>query len=122
MTLNIENKCTRAALIAQAKLVLAKESWLVNASWLRLDCTAMASKGYATAVGVKAALAYVSDGDGFNFTIMGDYQSEGRNAISNCSKLVPVTADQAQIEAIVQKFAAEVDAAVAETYAAKLLK
>ncbi len=53
--------------------------------------------------------------------ISGDYQSEGRNAIENQSVLIPKDSEEAGFREMVEGFAVRVDAAVAQTYAVRLL-
>lgn len=84
--------------------------------------TALASRSYATAVGPKVGQVYLSrsaEGDA-NETLSGHYYSEGRNVMP--SVLIPKAADAATLERLVAQFAREADAAVAGSYAARLLR
>ena len=69
---------------------------------------------------LKARVAGPS-GDEFNFTIQGDYRSEGRNALEPHCVLVSKTIDPAAAVQLIKRYASGADAAVAQTYAAKLL-
>lgn len=94
---------------------------LGRCGWVNKTGVGLGSKAFDTAVGQKVAFAMLSAGDGFNRTLSGDYQSEGRNALESSGVLIPEASSDAQIEAFASKFAAQVESAVAQTYAAKLL-
>lgn len=83
--------------------------------WASTSGTAVATKSYETAVGVKQALAYLCGN-----MLQGDYQSEGRNALE--PHFVPVDNDLSDDELAerVAFFALQADAVVADTYAARL--
>lgn len=91
--------------------------------WL-LDChSAIARKSYATAVGPKEALAYASYWPNSQcLYLTGEYLSEGSNALAIHGVLLPNTANAAMIKPLVDHFAVACDTAVANTYAARLLK
>ncbi len=91
---------------------------LVALGWTAADGTAVARKTFETAVGLKEALAYVAIGD--QACLSGEYQSEGRNALAQCLRLIPRSTELAVVEDIAGQFAADVDIAVAGTYAARL--
>ena len=81
-----------------------------------------ASKYFDTAVGEKAAVAYVRVNDKDKICLLtGEYQSEGRNALSTTFSFIPVDADEAAIEQAVVKWAEEPDEPVGETYAMRLM-
>lgn len=84
--------------------------------------TALATKSYATAVGPKEGQVYLSRSaaDDPNQTLSGHYYSEGRNVMPGT--LIPKAADAATLERLVAQFAREADAAVADSYAARLLR
>jgi hypothetical protein len=97
---------------------------LSELGWKRLTGgTAIASKSYATAVGPKEALVYLQDfGSQCDYVgLAGEYVSEGRNALDSQGQLIPRSAEGDALLATVQRFAADCDAAVAQTYAARLL-
>jgi hypothetical protein len=83
-----------------------------------------ASKDFMTAVGWKTAVIRVVVPDnGLNqIWLMGEYQSEGKNALVGCMAIMPQDADEATLNAHIDKFSQDVDKAVAETYAGRLLK
>lgn len=95
---------------------------LVELGWTGEAYTAIARKEYETAVGLKTALVYLADFGPSEETLMltGDYQSEGRNALSTTMVSVPRLADESSLRLLAEKFAIAADAAVADTYAAKL--
>lgn len=78
-------------------------------------------KSFATAVGQKDAIVYLAYGaDSVRLTA--DYQSEGGNALSTLWKRIDKTSDSAAVKNAVDAFSGAVDAGVAETYAARLLR
>lgn len=95
---------------------------LVECGWTAYSGPAIGVKFFVTAVGIKQAEAYLSKGDEFNRTLSGEYQSEGRNAMSASGVLIPVNADAGMVRRLAQQFAKQVDSAVAESYAARLHK
>lgn len=90
--------------------------------WQILDSTAVAIKTYDTAVGPKEALAYLTKGDGYNVTLFGTYYSEGRNVLEAHGQLIPVDADEATALAAAERFAADADKHIGNSYAARLLR
>ncbi len=95
---------------------------LAAAGWKPEPGTAIASKFYDTYVGPRQAQVYLSRGDEYNRTLSGQYYSEGRDATAACLKLIPHTATPEQVAHIVSRFMADMDATVAQTYAARLLR
>lgn len=100
------------------------QAQLALAGWQVVDSTALASKSFDTAVGVKQAFAYLKDfgPDNASVLLQGDYLSEGRNALEPWGTLIARDASPEQLAALVAKFAQENDAAVGQSYAARLLK
>jgi len=98
-------------------------SYLLQRGWTAFGGTAIAIKGYPTAVGEKEAAAYVVDYgrncDGVLLT--GTYWSEGRNVLEPHAVLIPKTVDEASLREYVKRFVAQCDAVIADTYAARLL-
>lgn len=95
---------------------------MVAAGWTSLDSTALASKMFETAVGPREALTYLSSGDEYNRTLSGTYYSEGNNALSSHSVLLPLDASAETVVKLVASFASNADIVVSKTYAAHLLK
>jgi putative DNA primase/helicase len=93
---------------------------LLECGWLASNSSAIGFKSFDTVVGVKQAQAYLSKGDGFNRTLNGEYQSEGRNVLSSKGVLIPVNADADTVRRLACQFARQADLAVAESYAASL--
>ncbi len=110
------NSAAYAATRAIIVKVLAEHGWTV------LTSPALGGKTFVTAVGEKEALAYLTAGDEFNRTIQGDYQSEGRNALSSNGVLISKDADDAEVARLAAVFAVGADKAVGETYAMRLLR
>ena len=83
---------------------------------------AIAYKMFATAVGEKVAHVYVSRGDGVHQTLFGEYISEGRNIVENRGKLIPLFITDDLLKPLVESFIADVEAAIADSYAVKLMR
>lgn len=99
----------------------AVQALLVSAGWQVEQPSAIASKTFDTAVGPKTAFAYLSESRESTL-LTGDYVSEGRNVLAACFALMPPTADDIQVQAHVARFAREAEAAVLDSYAARLLR
>lgn len=82
-----------------------------------------ANKDFLTAVGWKMATirVVVPDNDLGQIWLMGDYQSEGRNALVGCMAILSQDADEATLNAGIDKFSQDVDYAISQTYAGRLL-
>ncbi|MEX3983802.1 hypothetical protein AB4Y45_32990 [Paraburkholderia sp. EG287A] len=95
---------------------------LVALGWAALKEPAVAKIHYRTAVRDEEALTYLSDwgGSSENWTLSGQYYSEGNNVLSTSSVFIPKDATVEQVKALVTKFDAEVTAAVNESYARRL--
>lgn len=84
--------------------------------------TDVASKDFETAAGGRTAVVYCRrSSEGPHHLLSGDYQSEGRNALSTCWGTIPADADQAAIEAEVDRFARQTDAEIRKTYAMRIM-
>jgi hypothetical protein len=84
---------------------------------------AFARKDFMTAVGWKPAVVrtVVPDNDMGQIWLMGDYRSEGVNALVGCMAVIPQDADIETLYAHVDKFSQDVTEAIANTYAGRLL-
>lgn len=82
-----------------------------------------ACKDFMTAVGWKTAVVrvVVPDNGLDQIWLMGDYRSEGFNALMGCMAVIPQNADQVTLNAHVDKFSQDVEQAIADTYAGQLL-
>lgn len=82
-----------------------------------------AHKEFLTAVGLKTGVVrvVVPDNDLGQIWLMGEYLSDGRNALVGCMAIMSQDADEATLYAHVDKFSQDVDNAVANTYAGRLL-
>lgn len=96
---------------------------LTALGWTAAGSTAIATKTYNTAVGPKTALAYLGDfgPDAESMSLTGDYQSEGRNILEPHGMLLPKAAGHDLVRMLVTRFSVGVDAAVGQSYAARLL-
>lgn len=95
---------------------------LVRNGWILFPGgPALAVKTWGTAVGPKQGSAYLSrsGSDDPNQSLYGSYTSEGRNVMPTV--LIPKAASVEEVERLVAQFAREADAAVAASYAARLL-
>lgn len=95
---------------------------LLANGWTPSRGFALAIKTFETFVGPREAFAYLSSGDGYNYTIQGDYQSEGRNALSTAGVLIPVDSNAEKVRIFAEAFIKNADTDVGETYAMRLLK
>lgn len=99
--------------------VLARHGWTLTSG------TAVATKTFETAVGPRTALAYLYFNrrpDEPNWSLHGDYVSEGRNCLECEGVLLPKSAPAPELEELVTKFCQQADTAVLATYAARLLR
>lgn len=96
--------------------------YLVAGGWSAFDGPALATKSFETAVGDKEAVAWLQDWgkDSKSYTLYGEYQSEGRNALATSSVLIPKDATPDETRSLVAQFVSHADEAVADTYAARL--
>lgn len=101
-----------------ASRLCAKHGWTVDGA-----APTVVSREYPTAVGMKLAVvrSVVPDNGLAQIWLKAEYQSEGRNALAGCAVYISQDADLTTIYSHVDEFVAQVDAAVAETYAARLL-
>lgn len=113
-TCNETDQTLRAAIVAQ----------LVEAGWTAIErSTAIAIKTYDTAVGPKDAHVYLADfgPSETNYVLQGEYYSEGSDVLSARGILVPKDADLATANTLTERFATDAEAAVLDSYAARLL-
>lgn len=93
---------------------------LMKEGWTCYKNSAVAWKEFESAVGLKRAFIYFYPSDGFNFSLKGDYQSEGRNILYfGC--LIPESASEATIKSLVTDWLKQVTATIDQSYAVKLL-
>jgi hypothetical protein len=90
---------------------------LVANGWSARPAPTLGIKMYDTAVGPRQAAAYLSRGDEYNRTVMGDYQSEGRNVLGGSGKLIPLDADTQAIETLALTFCSGADKDIDQSYA-----
>lgn len=83
----------------------------------------VATRMYDTAVGPKQASVWFSQcGETGTIYFWPEYQSEGRNAVANCSAWVRADLSDEQANEVVDNFAEALTACVSQTYAARLLE
>jgi len=97
-------------------------NYLQSNGWNDFDrpTTALSFKMYDSAVGKKEAQVYFSS-DQYNWCLSGLYQSQGRNILETESVLIPKEFSARQIAALCFKFVQNVETAVANSYAVRLL-
>lgn len=83
---------------------------------------AIATKDYDTAAGGRTAIVFLSPGDGFNYVLQGDYQSQGRNILEPRAQLIPVDVTPDALEKIIETFILDTGKAIEESYAVRLLR
>ena len=109
----------RTAIIAEIQQQMQPHGWS--------PCersTAVAVKTYDTAVGPKDAVLYLADWGASSdvYILSGNYESEGRNALSTTTAHIPKSVTKEDLLALVNNLAPSLDHAVSETYAARLLR
>ena len=95
---------------------------LLELGWRRLDETAIAEKTYQTAAGEKAALVYLTDWRKSFALLSGHYWSEGRNILDPIVVTLAYETEPGAIRLRVDRFVSDLDKAVGESYAVKLLR
>lgn len=98
------------------------QAMLKERGWTPSEGSALASREYPTAVGMKQALIYLYPAQEGHASLQADYWSEGRNALSTAYRHVRDSLRDDELSRLVDAYLAEVDAQVAETYAARLLR
>lgn len=83
---------------------------------------AVASKDFETYVGTKTALAFFNPSTESLGSIKGDYQSEGRNALSTLWLSVGADATDEALASLADGFVLEAESTIAETYAMRLMR
>lgn len=89
--------------------------------WTQSDA-AIATKDYETAAGGRTAIAFLSPGDGINYVLQGDYQSEGHNILEPRGQLIPVDVKPDALEKIIETFILDTGKAIEDSYAVRLLR
>lgn len=80
-------------------------------------------KHFDTVVGPKqATIRSTFDKDYRQYWLSGEYLSEGRNALAGCFACVPAASDPQAALRAADAFVADVNKAISETYAARLLR
>lgn len=101
----------------QAKFVAA----LVARGWypdsVRID---VAFKDYDTAAGGRTAVVYCRQNNDGDHVLTGSYWSEGHDALSTCWARFRPGADEATIASEIERFAAEAEKTIGQTYAMRI--
>ncbi len=95
---------------------------LLELGWISLDGAAIAEKTYQTAVGEKAALVYLTDWRKGFALLSGNYWSEGRNILEPHTVTLDYGTEPVALRQQVDRFVSDLDKAVGESYAVKLLR
>lgn len=95
---------------------------LLSSGWNHFDhpSAALSFKLYDSAVGKKEAQVYFS-GDQYNWRLSGLYQSQGRNILETESVLIPKDCSSTQLRDLCEQFLENVETAIANSYAVRLL-
>lgn len=93
---------------------------LTSNGWNFRSGVAIAQKEFQSAVGVKEAFVFLSNGDEYFFVLSGDYQSRGNNALASHSTLIPKKSTLDQVEVLVKDFTKDVERVIQDTYAMRL--
>lgn len=108
------------------RIELVVMAQLLQAGWEKrrtMHEAALATKEYLTAVGYRQAQAYLGDWPSSNVAVLrGSYWSEGRNILEPLWETISVEADSETIRRHVDRFVAELEGRVAESYAMKLIR
>lgn len=97
---------------------------LSQRGWIITDGPSVATKRFMTVVGEKTAIAWFSrraDQVG-NRSLTGEYHSEGSNILAARGQIIHEGDDARRVEAAVMAFADSAEAAIADSYAVRLLR
>lgn len=90
------------------------------AGWSRGDGTAIATKSFNSLNGEQQALAFLSEGDGYNRTLSFEFTSEGRNVAAADLVLIPITATREEAKALSAQAAERAEKSIRESYAVRM--
>jgi hypothetical protein len=107
---------------SQNEMLLLIRNFLQSNGWVLFDrsAAALAFKMYDSAVGKKEAQVYL-DGDQYYWRLSGLYESQGQNILSTNSVLIPVEIDVSQLSDFFSQFLENVESAIANSFAVRLL-
>lgn len=117
----MNNDPIRPDAIATMKMAISEH--LAKSGWTPVsNGTAIASKDYETAVGIKTAHVYLADfgPTGTDYLLQGEYYSKGNNALEPHPFSIPKDADDGTIDRLAAAFASRADVVISETYAVRL--
>lgn len=92
--------------------------------WTLTQGPSLAQKDFDTAVGVKTATVWISPmrAGTIQRLLSGEYYSEGRNILGPHCVLIPVDADSDTAAELTLQFVRNVESAIADSYAVRLLR
>lgn len=93
---------------------------LESLGWLRAEGAAIATKNFMAVDVQKSALAYISQGDGFNRTLSFEYISEGRNIAAADGVLIPVGSSAEDAAIFAAKAAEKAERSIQESYGVRM--
>lgn len=89
---------------------------LEAAGWSRSTGSAIATKTFKTVNVQQDALAYLTNGDGYNRTLMFSFTSEGRNVAAGNEALIPITANEEDASRIAAAAIINAEKSINESY------
>lgn len=105
----------------QVGYFLTVQGWkLVSQTDLEISI-ALAKKDYQTAVGVKSATAFFYQTKEKDFYLKAEYESQGQNIFPTLRYVMKETTTVHEIESIVSQFVSEIDKAVSDSYAVRVM-
>ena len=96
--------------------VLAESGWFCSCDKVHLG-----RKAYRTAFGLREATVSLTPGDNYNRSLVGIYESEGRNILESHSVLIPRLSTLGEVQALARTFVKTVDTVVAISNAVRVL-
>ena len=109
------NPQTATPIQAQFVAALVARGWYPDR--VRFD---VASKDYDTAAGGRTAVLYCRQNSDGDHVLTGSYWSEGRDALSTCWAVLRPGADEAAVASEIERFAAEAEKTIGQTYAMRI--
>ena len=93
---------------------------LAELGWQLIDSTVIAMRTFKTAAGMRDAHVYLSNGDGYNFSLRGQYSSVGNNILGARGVLIPINSPTDAIKNYATDFCVQADKAIEDSYARRL--
>jgi hypothetical protein len=109
--------------LSQDAIEAALKEALFKLGWAPARGSALAIKGYPTAVGIKQAVVYLQLAAADHaYMLQGDYFSEGRNILESEFMMIPRNTLPHALTDLASVFASRTDHVISESYAARLLR